>query len=85
MFNPDTMKDEYHVALKQKLERNLISDNAKKRVLEARKKHPDCYMSLASLAYEETDNAFRLGVRIFMDALYLTDFGKDMRRPKKKD
>ncbi len=70
LFSPETMNPLYHISLHRKLERNAYTKEAKKHVMDSRKDYPDIYMSLASLAHEETDNAFRLGVRIFLDLVH---------------
>lgn len=69
LFNPDTLKDEYHNAFTWAVHHNNYDFETLKRLIAARKTHPQAYMSLAALAQEHGLNAFRLGVRIYLDLI----------------
>lgn len=71
LFNPDTLKDEYHEAFSKALESGLFTAEARRHLIASRNTRPDSYIALAALAYEHSYTAFRLGARIYLDALQL--------------
>lgn len=66
MFNPDTLKDEYHEALARGLDKLMLRDDVKRKVLKARKTDTEAYIALAALAHEHGAPALLLGVRLWL-------------------
>lgn len=63
----ETLKEEYHQSLDRAVERLHITDETRKILKNARKNDDSNYIALAALAHEYGEQAFYLGLKIYMD------------------